>query len=173
DQDGNWEIYTIASDGSGTPLNLTNSPSGDTQPDWFRSGGLLGGSEWIVFTSDRDGNLEIYIMAADGSELRNVTNNSANDSQPAATRGNGTILFTSDRDGNQEVYSIYEDGSGLVNLTNNPANDSLPAWSSDGDWIAFTTNRDGQSEVYVMNKDGEELYNVTQNPAEDYSWTWR
>ncbi len=174
-RDGDWEIYVMPSDGNGTPVNLTNSPSSsDTEPSWFSSGGLLNNREGIAFTSNRDGNQEIYLMDADGSNPQRLTNNLANDTQPAATGGNGSILFTSDRDGNQEVYRINQDGADLVNLTNNPSgNDFQAVWSEDGDWIAFTTDQDTNWEVYVMNRDGGERYNATRNPARDTVLAWR
>lgn len=168
---GSWQIYSIPS-GGGDATQLTDTGD-NTQPYWYRSGGLLVGSDLIVFTSNRDNNQEVYRMNPDGSDQRNFTNNPGNnESQPAASANGDTILFTSDRDGNQEIYSVSEDGSGLVNLTNNPASDSLAVWSRDGDWIAFTTDRDGNFEVYVMASDGADPYNGTRDPADDYSSSW-
>ena len=56
---------------------LTTDPAEDTQPAWSPDGSK------IVFTSDRDGNGEIYLMNADGSGQTNLTNNPAYDSSPA------------------------------------------------------------------------------------------
>jgi len=170
-QEGPWHIYRMPA-GGGDATKLTDA--GDNrQPAWFRSSGLLSSSDYIAFTTNRDGNQEIYLMKADdGTDLRNLSNNSASDSQAAVSSDGRTILFTSDRDGNQEIYSVSEDGSGLVNLTNNGANDSLAVWFRGGNWIAFTSNRDGNSEVYVMTPDGTDPYNTTRDPAEDLSWSW-
>lgn len=171
DQQGQWQIYTIPA-GGGDATQLTDT--GDNiQPNWFRSGGLLVGTELIVFTSNRDGNQEVYRMKTDGSEQINLSTNPANDSQPAGSPDGKIVLFTSDRDGNQEIYGLAEDGSGTVNLTNHPASDSLAVWDKNGDWIAFTTNRDGNSEVYMIAPDGSNPYNTTSNPAEDFSSSWR
>ena len=60
----------------------------------------------IAFTSFRDGNGEIYVMDADGSNLRNLTRNPAWDSRPAWSPDGAQIAFTSDRDGNWEIYVI-------------------------------------------------------------------
>jgi len=169
-QEGQWQIYRIPA-GGGDVTKLTDTGD-NTQPCWFRSGGLLSGSEWIAFTSNRDENPEVYLMKNDGSDPRNLTNQPDNDSQPVGSPDGKTVLFTSDRDGNQEIYRVGEDGSGLVNLTNNPANDSLAVWARNGDWIAFTTNRDGNSEVYMMASDGTNPYNATRDPAEDFSYSW-
>ena len=83
----------------------------------------------IAFVSDRDGNVEIYVMDADGSNLTNLTNNPAYDWLPVWSPDGSRIAFVSDRDGNWEIYVVDADGSNLTNLTNNPADDLLPAWS--------------------------------------------
>jgi len=55
--------------------------------------------------SDRDGNYEIYVMAADGSGQTNLTNNpAAEDSFPVWSRNGKQIGFTSERDGKGEIY---------------------------------------------------------------------
>jgi TolB protein len=70
-------------------------------------------------------------MNADGSDLTNLTNNSAWDFEPAWSPDGAKIAFTSDRDGddNWEIYVMNADGSNQTNLTNNSAWDFGPAWS--------------------------------------------
>jgi TolB protein len=81
--------------------------------------------------SNRDENPEIYVMNADGSDQKNLTNNPAQDSiqgdfywSPDGTQ----ILFHTDRDGNLEIYVMNADGSNPVNLSNNPASDVASIW---------------------------------------------
>ncbi len=83
----------------------------------------------IAFGSDRDGNWEIYVMDADGSNATNLTNNSALDGYPVWSPDGTKIVFLSDRDDNVEIYVMDADGSNPTNLTNNPAEDHFPAWS--------------------------------------------
>ena len=64
----------------------------------------------IAFTSYRDGNAEIYVMDADGSNLRNLTRNPALDWEPAWSPDGGRIAFTSGRDGNLEIYVMDANG---------------------------------------------------------------
>ena len=75
----------------------------------------------IAFTSDRDGNTQIYTMNADGTGVTRLTNNGAFDSSPNWSFDNSKIAFESNRDGNYEVYAMNADGTGQTRLTNNPA----------------------------------------------------
>jgi len=122
----------------------------------------------IAFTSNRDGNDEIYIMNTDGSGLVNLTNEPAEDWDPCFSPDRSKIAFASDRDGNLEIYIMHIGGKGLVNLTDNPdAVDIFPCFTPDGSKIAFTSNRDGNDEIYIMNVDGSEQVNLTNNDAGD------
>jgi Tol biopolymer transport system component len=83
-----------------------------------------------VFVSDRDNsNNDLFVINTDGSNPVNVTNNPANDSNPAWSTNSNQIVFVSNRDnGNYDLFVINTDGSNLVNVTNNPANDINPGW---------------------------------------------
>ncbi len=130
----------------------------------------------IAFVSDRDGNLEIYVMNVDGSEQTNLTNNSASDWFPSWSPDGKKIVFNSDRDGNYEFYVMNADGSEKKRLTNNRANDWSSSCSPDGKKIVFNSVRDWIeeiiSEIYVMNADGSEQKRLTNNPARDFSTSW-
>ena len=86
----------------------------------------------IAFTSFRDGNGEIYVMDADGGNLRNLTRNPALDYAPAWSPDGGSIAFTSNRDGNFEIYVMDAKGRNLRNLTKNPSSDDFASWSPSG-----------------------------------------
>ena len=62
DRDGNdFEVYTVRPNGSNV-RQLTSNDAGDFRPDWSPD------SRRVTFTSDRDGDFEVYVMDADGSE---------------------------------------------------------------------------------------------------------
>ena len=84
------------------------------------------GNGKIAFASDRDGNSEIYVMDADGSNQTRLTNNRGRDLDPVFSPDGKKIAFTSDRDGNSEIYVMNADGTGQMNLTNDPAQDPSP-----------------------------------------------
>jgi TolB protein len=120
----------------------------------------------IAFTSHRDGQPEVYVMNADGSAQKRLTNATANEG-PAFSSDGTKIAFESQRDGNREIYVMNADGSGQTRLTNNPAIDRTPAFSPDGTKVAFESFRDFDSEIYVMNADGSGQVNLTNNAAND------
>jgi tricorn protease-like protein len=126
----------------------------------------------IAFLSDRDGNYEIYVMDADGSNQMNLTDNPAYDWEPAWSPDGTRIAFASQRDGNWEIYVMGADGSIPAILTDNPADDWGPAWSRDGTRIAFMSDRDGNREIYVMDADGSNPVRLTDNPATDEHPAW-
>lgn len=170
-RDGVLDIYRMRPDGSEV-VNLTNNPGADDQmPWWFTSGGIFNRGESIVFTSNRDGNNEIYIMAVDGSDQFRLTNHPGDDSLPSS-RGS-QIAFTTNRDGNVEIYLMGLDGSNPRNLSNNPAADQYPRWSRDNAWVAFITDRDGNGEIYIIRPDGSQFFNITNNPADEIVPAWR
>jgi Concanavalin A-like lectin/glucanases superfamily/WD40-like Beta Propeller Repeat/HYR domain len=121
----------------------------------------------IAFDSTRDGNYEIYVMNADGTNQTRLTNNSAIDARASISADGNRIAFGSNRDGNYEIYVMNADGSGQIRLTNNLADDFIPNFSPDGSKIAFESVRDGNFEVYVMNADGTNQTRLTNNLTRD------
>jgi Tol biopolymer transport system component len=128
-------------------------------------------SNQIVFSSDRDGNNEIYKMDATGSNPVRLTNNAASDVGPVWSPDRAHIAFASNRDGNYELYVMNADGTGQTRLTNNAADDGNAVWSPDGSKLAFVSRRDGNDEIYVLNADAS-LTRLTNNTADDLFPSW-
>lgn len=126
----------------------------------------------IVFTSERDGNRNIYIMKIDGSGLKQITNNLADDYEPIFSPDGQKIIFTSERDGNKEIYIIDSEGTNLKNLSNNNADDWNPRYYPDNNKIIFQSLRDGPTnwEIYIMNIEGNQQRNLSNHPLTDYSY---
>jgi Tol biopolymer transport system component len=176
-RDGNVDVYVMNADGSGR-RNLTRNPAHDGLRGPDIQSALAQHSAWspngrkIAFVSSRDGNLEVYVMNADGSGQRRLTRNPTYDGDPVWSADGRRIAFVTNRDGQPEVYVMNADGSGQRNLTRNPERDRAPAWSPDGTKITFQSRRDGNDEVYVMNADGTGQRNLTRNPTNDGSVAW-
>jgi DNA/RNA endonuclease G (NUC1) len=167
-------------DSDGVPDRLDNCPlvpnSDQLDSDGDHIGDVCDPSPYdhiqIVFSSNRDGNFEIYGMKADGTGVVRLTNNAGIDLDPALSPDRTKIVFTSSRDGNFEIYSMNANGTGVTRLTNNPAIDGFAAWSPTGSKITFTSTRDGNMEIYSMNSDGTGITRLTNNPQIDANAAW-
>lgn len=126
----------------------------------------------LLFTSDRDGNKEIYSMLSDGSSVKRLTNNQASDTFARWSPDRKKIVFESRRDGNAEIYVMDSDGSNPVNLSNNAADDGSPVWSPDGRQIAFVSTRSGNDDIFVMNADGSGQTRITHDVESDRQPVW-
>ena len=95
------------------------------------SGGKDSGSTGIgqiAFSSDRDGNFQIYLMDADGSNQRNISNSSLSDSFSNWSPDGTQIAFEGLRDDSTEIYVMDADGSNRKNISNSSQDDYYPAW---------------------------------------------
>lgn len=107
----------------------------------------------IVLANEGD----IWVMNADGTDRRRLTDDPAEDFDPVWSPDGRLIAFRSQRDGNEEIYVMKANGSGEMNLTHSPMSDYSPAWSPDGTRIAFATDRDadsGGNDIYVVDASG-------------------
>ena len=98
----------------------------------------------IAFTSTRDGNPEIYVMDADGSNQIRLTNHPVEDAAPSWSPNGRRIVFVSNRNGgNYQIYVMDDDGKNVRRITEG-THDSTPAWSPDGRTIAYDGHEDGE-----------------------------
>jgi TolB protein len=136
----------------------------------------------IAFYSDMDGNPEIYIMQADGSNLLRLTNDPAFDDSPALSPDGSQVVFLSARDDpdptfpelKYEIYLVDSDGQNLRRLTETETGEDHPAWSPDGSKIIFDADYggDGFYEIYTIDLDGTNLTRLTGNAANDQFADW-
>ena len=162
------EIFVMGTDGS-TPVAITNSIGSDSQPAWqpipVDTPPVANGK--IVFTSNRDGNDEIYEMDADGSNPARLTFNEARDYEPVWSPDGTKIAFVSTRDGNDEIYVMNADGTNEVRLTNDASADTGPTWSPDGTRLAFSR---GSFQLFTIAPDGTNPVNLSSLFRPDNPW---
>lgn len=111
----------------------------------------------IVFVSDRDGNPEIYIAAADGGASRltfDPLDRPAADSGPAPL-GRDRIVFARTEAGAvpgapRDLFAMRLDGSGMTRLTRHSADDGEPSASGDGRSIVFVSGRTGTARIHLI-----------------------
>lgn len=137
----------------------------------------LGGR--LVFHSDRDGEIDIYVANADGSDVQRLTDAPGRDFEPAWSPDGSTIVFSSDRDDpdNAQLYLMNADGSNQRRLPSPLVINQVGArWSPDGQWILFHSNPevDGMPrfDVFKIRPDGSDLVNLTNSPGNNFMADW-
>ncbi|NDJ62248.1 MAG: hypothetical protein GYB67_14065 [Chloroflexi bacterium] len=135
--DGTLIAYVVFGDPGGMHIHvvdvftgenraLTTGTSANFAPEWSPDG------SHIAFVSNRDGVNEIYVMAADGSDQRNVTNQPAHFDDQGVWSPDGThLIFQSHRGGRANFYQMTADGE-LVGPLAAISFDTVPYWSPDG-----------------------------------------
>jgi Tol biopolymer transport system component len=160
------EIWRMNADGSGQ-TQLTNvAEMSNIEPSISPDGTR------IAFSTNRDGNWEVYVMDVDGSNLRNITNHPSLDNNPRWSWDGTKIVFRSERDGNAEIYIMNPDGSGLRRVTNEPSAEFSPSLSPDSSRVVFLSTRSGATEVWVANADGSGWIRLTNNNALENTPSW-
>jgi dipeptidyl aminopeptidase/acylaminoacyl peptidase len=132
-----------------------------------------GGRSGIAFASTRplDGNWDIHVMGADGSNPTNLTNSLVlEDRTPAWSPDGKRIVFVRQGD----LWTMNADGSNQLPVAATPTvTESDPAWSPDGARIAFSAPEGGaDTEIVLINPDGSGRLALTNNSAADGHPAW-
>ena len=101
---------------------LSDGPWFDAFPSWSPDG------KFIVFESDRDGDLEIYVMNADGSSPRQLTDNSMTDGYATFSPDGENIAFQSDRYGAPQIFVVRSSGSEEISMTEEGVRGETFSW---------------------------------------------
>jgi len=161
-RNGDLDIYTMDADGSNVK-QLTHELGYDGGPFWSYDG------KKIVYRAEhpktpqevsdykalltkgliRPGNLEIWVMNADGSNKHQVTRNGAANFAPYFLPDGKRIVFASNmadpKNGRDfDLYIINEDGTGQERVTYHPDFDGFPMFTSDGKRLVWASNRNGK-----------------------------
>ena len=131
-----YDVFVSDVDGSNL-TRLTDNPRYDAEPTMSRDG------EWIVFTSMREGDLDIYKMRTDGSELTRLTDRPGYDGGP---------FFS--HDGTKIIYrASHPEGEALADYERLLAQDMI---------------RPSQLDIWIMDADGGNKRQITDNGAANF-----
>lgn len=129
----------------------------------------------IAFWSDASGKRNIYVMDADGDNLKQVTFDGES-MDPAWSPDGGRIVFISNRAAPNKwlVYTMDPDGGNVTNLGAVAQNwQSRPVFSPDGQRIVFASTRDDFfGSIFIMNADGSGLEKLTLPPMAGQYAVW-
>lgn len=153
------------------PIQLTSNSTSDTDPVVSADG------RKIAFVSDRDGDMDIFIMNVDGTGQTKLTSNNSNDTSPSISGDGRRVVWESAQANDADIF-IWTNGSSPVRLFGSPRNgeDIQPSISSDGSTVAFVSNGDplglnptGDFEIFLIRADGTGLFQLTQNASDDFA----
>ena len=159
------EIETMNRDGSGVVDLHVSGSAPAISPDGKK----------IAYCSSRQTIYsQIYVMNADGSDQKKLTNFNTGDAcSPAWSHDGKKIAFhafaLTNPPRNPEIWVMDADGANQKRLVDHGVE---PAWSPDDHKIAYASNRDRIFQIYVINADGSGGHRITKNNGEDSSPAW-
>jgi TolB protein len=150
-----FDIYVAGMDGT-VLRTLVGSPGYDAEATVSPRG------DRIVFTSDRDGDLEIYSMKLDGTDVRRLTFEKGYDGGAFFSPDGSRIIYRGSRSDDYralQVYVMNADGSDKRQITTGSGTSFAPSWHPDGHRVVYCSNSQappdnrGNFDLFLVNVD--------------------
>jgi Tol biopolymer transport system component len=145
DETGGWEIFRLDSADETTRTSERTNLSLGLDP-LFKSTApsLSPDNQWVVFSSDRDGNWELYVAPTSGGDpdaVERVTFNTVAIDADPVWGPNNFVVYETTRHGTWDLYAIDMQTGMNYRLTDNGGNDINAYWSADGSTLVFQSDR--------------------------------
>jgi hypothetical protein len=127
---------------------ITRGDSNDWQPAYSPDG------EWVIFTSNRSGNLDLWEISPKTGLIRRITEDPADDWDPGFTP-DGKIVWGSNRTGNLEIWIADADGANARQVTRDGADAENPSATRDG-WIVYSSGNPAKQGIWKIRIDGSQ-----------------
>jgi serine/threonine protein kinase/Tol biopolymer transport system component len=127
---------------------LTEGNATDRQPAYSPDG------KWVIFSSTRGGNLDLWKVSTESGETRQLTDDAAQDWDPAFTRDGRGLLWSSNRSGAFEIWTADADGSGARVITRFGLDSENPTQTADGKWIVYLQGSGPKPGYWKVHPDG-------------------
>jgi len=133
---------------------MTDDPANDFGPSWSPRGSRL------AFTSNRSGTYDLYLMGAEGAEVKQLTDTPEHDVRPAFGPRGEWIAFsrvTPDESASRVCILTLADGA-VKEVADNSGGDGTVTWSPDGKSLAFAGVRDGAPAIVILDLDSGDTW---------------
>ena len=127
----------------------------------------------VIYESNTDGNLELYLIDLAGVDLavltpeaivpKRITFNETDDGSPTFFPDGKRIMFVSSRNEVNQLWTIDIDGQNETHFNPNRYDCFTPTVSPDGKTIAYVSVRDGDWEIYLIDVDGKNERRITND----------
>ena len=115
---------------------------------------IAGNDETVVFTSNRDGNSDIWELNRRSSSVRRLTSHPASDADVFLSRDGKTLLWSSARTGHFEIWGAGGDGSAPHRISDDGVDAENPSLARDGSAIAYTSFNEKKTGIWTIRPDG-------------------
>ncbi len=140
--------------GGETEKWVTRGNSSDRQPAYSPDGKAL------LFTSNRSGNLDLWLTTIDGV-VRRVTDDASEDWDPAFTPDGKKIVWSSGRSGNLEIWIANADGTGAKQISRDGVDAENPPATRDG-WIVYNSFNPQKAGIWKVRADGTQATHLVK-----------
>ncbi|MGH9868548.1 MAG: protein kinase domain-containing protein [Candidatus Polarisedimenticolia bacterium] len=129
---------------------LTHDVSSDRQATVSPDG------EWVLFSSTRSGNLDLWKLSRSTGAIHRLTDDPADDWDPAFSPDGRQVLWSSSRGGHFEIWMGGSDGTGARQLTHDGVDAENPTMTPDGQWVVYNSSNPKSSGIWKMRVDGRD-----------------